>query len=412
MRTSGPSRVISLAILCAIGALTGCESHGNYTAQFRDEAQGRMAALKAGTQWDMAQQQFLSGDLAKALKSVDESIAIKNDVPKSHLLRGRILIEMGRLESALDALDRASQLDEGLTDAYYYRGIVFERFNQPERALTEYQKASELDHTNPQYAVAAAEMLVESGKIEEARLLLVNGAADFEHNAGVRQTLGHIAMMEGRIDDAVKLFSEAALLAPDEMGLLEDLARAQVEAKRFADAEFTLRRLLDRSKDTDRRDLKHLLARCLIEIDRPVEARSILDELVSGEYGNSDVRAWIELGNVAVILKDQRRLRDSATRTMAIAPERPEGYFLLATWQKNKGNLSGAIASLDRAIERAGEDSSPALMQAMIYKELGQTDKATRSVKLALHANPRDERAQRLLSQFESGRLTTVPVQE
>lgn len=382
----------------------GCNKpHGEYTGQFKEEAGVRMNRLKAGTDWDMAHQQFLSGDLDKALRNAEMSIERADDVAKAHLLKGRILLEMGRMEDSLASFDRTLELDSSITEAHYYKGVVYERFGQSEKALESYMAASKQDPSNAQFVVASAEMLIDMDRLEEARKILTTGSSDFEHNAGVRQTLGHIAMMEGKVDDAVRLFNEACLLAPDEPSLLEDLARAQIAARKYSEAEYSLRRLLANDKDNSRRDLRHLQARCLIEIDRPVEARSILQDIVNDPQGANDVQTWTELGNIAFILKDERRLRECATRLVAIAPDRQEGYFLMAAWQRSKGNIKGAIASLDKAVERAHGDSAPAVMRGVLYQELGMKPQAAQSYRVALQANPSDERARSLLAELEHG---------
>jgi tetratricopeptide (TPR) repeat protein len=397
--------VAPLALAAAVLALAGgcSKPHGDYTGKFKQDAEGRMNRLKAGTDWDMAHQQFLSGDLDKALRNVEMSISRADDVAKSHLLKGRILLEMGRMEDAVACFDRSLELDPTLTESHYYKGVVYERFGSREEALASYQAASAQDPSNPQFVVAAAEMLMDMDRLEEARELLTSGSSDFEHNAGVRQTLGHIAMIEGKVDDAVRLFNEACLLAPDEPSLLEDLARAQIAARRFSEAEYSLRRLLAKDTDNTRRDLRHLQARCLIEIDRPVEARSILTDIVNDPQGANDVQTWSELGNIAVMLKDERRLRECATRLVAIAPDRQEGYFLMASWQRSKGNIKGAIASLDKAVERAHGDATPAIMRGVLYMELGMKPQAAQSFRVAMQTNPSDTRAQALLAQLESG---------
>jgi len=407
----GWSRITPAVLVAA--ALTGCAGHGTYTTAFKEEAEDRMDRMKAATQWDMAHQQFLSGDLDKAQKTIDGSIAIVEDVSKSHLLRGRIMFEKGRLESALSSFNRAIELDEKSTEAFYYRGMVYERFSQPVEALENYSAAEKLDPANPQYVLASAEMLIAMDRLDEAKSLLTESARDFKHNAGVRQTLGHIAMMEGRIDDAVVLFQEASRLAPDEDGLVEDLAGAQIAAGRYADAETNIRRLVSKDKDGRRRDLRQLQARCLIELDRPVEARSLLMQLVADDEGQSDVGAWTQLGSIAIILNDDRRLRECANRLIAIAPDRHEGYLLLATWQRGRGNVKGAVASLDKAIERSMGDPEPALLQGIIYADMGQQQQALRSFQTAQSLDPSDPRATAMIRRLSSGaRLTNVPVSE
>ena len=58
--------------------------------------------------------------------------------------------------------------------------------------------------------------------------------ANFPSSAGVRQTLGHIAMMKNDVKRAAELFNEARLLAPDDNGILEDLNSIIQAAKRKA----------------------------------------------------------------------------------------------------------------------------------------------------------------------------------
>ncbi|MCA9312156.1 MAG: hypothetical protein KDA21_13165, partial [Phycisphaerales bacterium] len=61
----------ALAGAAALAALAGCSGHGQYTGTFKQDAELRLTNLKAATEWDRARGQFLAGDLAKALETVD-----------------------------------------------------------------------------------------------------------------------------------------------------------------------------------------------------------------------------------------------------------------------------------------------------------------------------------------------------
>ncbi len=400
-------------VAAALVVLAGCARHGRYTGAFKEKAELRVSQLKAGTQWDMAQQQFLSGDLEKALVSIDQSIAFNPEVTKSHVLQARILIELGRLEGALKSIDAALALDEKFTDAHYYKGIVLERFSMPDLALEAYRKAFETDPTNPQYLVAGAEMLIDAGRLDEAEAVLTEARRGFEHNAGVRQTLGHIQMIRGESREAVTLFSEASLLAPDDLGLQEDLARAQVASEMFAEADTTLRRLLAKQDKSPRRDLMQLRVKCLLELNRPVEARTALLRLTSDEQGETDVPSWILLGNVSLLLGDEHRLRECGQRLIAMAPERPEGYGLLAIWQRTAGHPEAAAKTIERAASLGVADASTLVLQGLIYQDLGRTDAASRSFAAALERDPSSRDARRLLerSRAVTSGMASVPTE-
>jgi tetratricopeptide (TPR) repeat protein len=385
MRTA---RIAAFSATLALAALAGCKGHGAYTSDGLKEANNRVSGLKAGNAYQQAEQAFFAGDLEKARKAIDNSVLINPSLAKSHLLKGRIMIEQGDLEGALDTLQKAEACDSNCTEAYYYEGIVFERFAQADKALEKYQKAAELEGTNAQYAVAAAEMMVDLGNLDGAETFLTSRKATFEHNAGVRQTLGHIAMIRHKYEKACMLFNEARLLAPDDTGILEDLVQSQVATGKFAEAEFNLDKLLKVPSNKDRRDLKMMRARCLAEVDRPLEARDLLIELTGDSAGQKDAEAWVGLGHVCFVLHDMNRLRMASSRVIALAPASPEGYMLKAMWQRHMEDAAGALASLDEAVRLRGQRIDPLMLRGMILQDMGRFDDAIDSYAMVLQQDP------------------------
>lgn len=386
-------RTLSLVALIGIAGLTGCSGHGEFTQRAMREANSKMQGLKSANEYQQAEQSFLAGDLNKALKTVDRSLAINPSVDRSHVLRARILIEKSDLEGALTSLQKAEALNPKSVDAQYYMGIVYERFSQNEDALSHYLKAQELDQGNPQFAVAAAEMMIDLGRVDEAQTYLTTQGRAFDHNAGVRQTLGHIAMLKGDATAAVKLFNEARLLAPDDNVVLEDLIRAQIATAQYGEAQYNIERLLKVNDGKNRRDLKQMQARCLVNLDKPVEAREVLIQLTNDAEGQKDVESWIELGNVAYILKDQNRLRLASQRTLALAPARPEGYTLRALWLRRQNDLAGALTILDKAVELRGTETDPLMLRGLVLQEMGRLVEAHQTFAAVLEQDPSNETA-------------------
>jgi len=393
------TRIAVLLVLGPAAVLGGCAGvgqHGKHTETFKEEQVERLTDLKAATNWDMAYQQYKSGDLAKALKTIDQSIALNDKVAKSHVLRARILFEMDRAEPALVSLDEAIKLDPTLTEAYYYRGVVLERVSQFDQAAESYRKAADLDTTDPQYMLAAAEMLIKTNRLDEAYELLAGGTGTFAHNAGIRQTLGHIAMMRSDSAEAVRLFSEASLLAPSDAGIQEDLARAQLESGDFAGANRELNRLINKDDPYTRPDLVLMRVQCLLALDKPVECRSLLQGLVRAEVGASDVQAWAMLGEVALKLNDQIQLRQSATRLMVLAPQQEAGYVLMAMWHKRNGTPAQGIDILDRATRVSDLSVDGLLLRCLLCQEVGDASGALASATQAAALDPTDERVARI----------------
>lgn len=361
-------RFAQLTLLGPLVALGCANGHGEYTSELKEEATQKMSKIRAAADYDLATQQFKGGDLKNALSTVDSALAVTDQVPSGHLLRGRILLEQGQPREALGSFDRALELEPDNAEVLYFTGLAYERLDQKEVALARYRRAIGFDSTTPQYVLAAAELLVELDRLAEARQLLEQNVSNSEYEPGFRQSLGHIAMMEGDVGKACNFFTEAVVLGPNDPVLLEDLCRALIAARRYAEAETSLSQLLRSPECAGRMDLKHLRASCLIELDQPVEARAILRDLTRAETNN--VEAWVKMIDVALILKDDSMLRDVSNRIIALAPDRHEGYLSLAIYQRKQGDLEKALSSLELAVERSGKDPTPGRLHRIIEQQI------------------------------------------
>lgn len=403
-----------LALVCiAIGMLSGACGHGRYVSRGISLAQQRQAQLKSGTEWSMAHQAFLAGDLDKAMKRVDRSLALNPDVPKAHVLKGRILVEQSRLGPALESFDAAGTLDPEHVEAFYYQGVVLERLQRPADAFLAFDRAATLDPSNAQHAIAAAEALIDQGRVGEARAYLERSASRFEHNPGVRHTLGHIALLQGEFDLAIRLFRETVLLAPDDPGVVEDLVDAQIAAGRIAQAERRLADLLAREDYAERRDLHHLRVRCLVELDRLVEARQALLELTSAPHGQSDAEAWIALARVSLSLGRPPELKRAADRVVAIASDRHEGYLYQAMWHRIRGEHRAALMRLAAATRQAPDRPEILMVRAFILQDLGHDRRALAHLRRAAELDPDNTRIAGLIDALEqSAAYAGVPTGE
>lgn len=404
-----PARV-GLASVMMLASLSGGCGHGSYTSEHANAAELRMRTLKSGVEWQMSQEQFLAGDLTKALRSVDASLALNPEVPKSHLLRGRIMLERGDLEAARRSLARAAELAPEDAEAPYYLGIVHERFGQFEEALNFYKAATTNDPSSAQYVVAAAEMLVNLQRYGEAEALLDNPPEGLTHSAAIRQCAGRLAMVQQQHERAVERLEQARTLAPDDRTIVEDLAFAYMAAGRFADAEHLAGQVVrleaagaraERGPMRERRDLQHLRARALMAMDRPVEARSIYEELTQSEDGARDVAAWIGLGKACAVLEDLGRLRAISSRIIAMDATRAEGYVLQAMFRRSAGEHEAALESLARAIELDAKSPEPWMLSGLIFQDLGENEFAVQAYREALSRNGGDDATRKLVAQLE-----------
>ena len=429
MTRTAPSFLLLASL--ALFTLSGCAgNHGRHTQEGKDAAQVRMDQLKSGVQLQMAQQQFLAGDLDKARKSIETAITAMPTYAPAHVLRGRIMMEQGELEGANQSFVTAQTSDPTSAEAHYFGGICRERFRQWQPAYEKYLHASELDRANPQYVTAAAEMLVHLKQPERAQALLTERRADFPHNAAIVQSLGHLAMLNSDAALAVTHYQDARTLAPDDMAILESLARAQVEAGKFADAEYNVAKLIDATTQgssrvsssqrapavgtfatapLSRRDLQLLRIRCLIGLQRYAEARVLLVEQANEPDGQRDVATWIQLGHVSAKLEDAVRLRQVAAKLLSISPKRYEGHSFRALALMIQKDFPAAEQAAIAGTNLAENDASPWLVLATIQLRAGDRQGAMSSAQAAAAADPSSPAAQRLLANLSA--TATVPAE-
>ncbi len=399
--------VASIAMI--VPGLVGCAGgHGKYTQEHISLAKEKMSFLKSATEWDLARQAFLAGDLEKAISKVDDSIAINDTVVKSHVLRGRILIEMGDLGNAIKSLHTAETLNPEDSDTQYYLGVVFERLARPEDALVYFENACEFDDYNPGYGVAAAEMMIDLNRTAEAKRYLESLPMS-HNNAGIQQTLGQIALVLKDTKQAELYFRDARLLAPDDTGILEQLIHAQMLNGRYSEAERNIAALISNFEHKDRRDLKLLHAKALVGTDRPVEARSIYQELLSNSETRSDIEAWNGLGNTSYIINDDRTARRAAARVISLDPNASEGYILWGMIHRRAGDFERALTSINDAIDRDNTEAELFAFRAIVQRDLGQSRNALSSATRALDIEPLNKGYLSLVEQIRSKVVASVP---
>jgi Flp pilus assembly protein TadD len=398
-------RVVGIGIgvvlmMWAFSSAVGCASqgHGKFTGEHKNLAQARIDGLKAQTEYSMSLQALLDGDLDKAVKHCDKAIMLAPKVARSYVLRGRIMMERNDLQQAAFSLAKGVELDDTFVEAHYYSGMLAERVARRSEALDHYLRAAELDPSNAQYPVAAAEMMIDLDRMDDAEQYLQKHMDTFQHCAGIQQTLGHIAMMRGDNIAAERYFSEARLLAPDEMEVLEDLARVQYALAHWGDAESSLVRLL---KDDDflmRRDLQHMRAQCLVALNRNSDARNVYVELSKGEEGAGDAQAWIGMGQTAYAMGDWGRVRQAFVRVIALAPDRAEGYILRGLHQRRTGDLASAETSFRKAVQ-LDASAENFIMLGLVQLARGDDANARQNFARAAQSDPSDDLASRLVAE-------------
>jgi len=389
-----------LILLAAVLSLAGC--HSNTTSHEKNvaAAEDRWRHIRTEHKLQIARQQFETGDLDQAEKTLLEAIAADALNARLWSLAGRIALERGQLEKSAQRLSKAAELDPKLAEAHYFHGIVLQRWKQFDRALEAYNRSYALQADNVMFLLAVSEMLVALERPGEAIALLEGKTSYHDQNSGIRMALGQLYLLKGDFAKAAEYFRQASLLRPDDLAVLEELATARIGAHQFKEAAFDLERLVKEARPERRAELLHTLASTYMSANRMDEARTTYLELT--RIDRSDVESWIKLGELALAKGDYGPALSAANRVISLAAQQPEGYLLAGlVWQKRK-EVDKALSHFDRAAQLAPNEVDAVILRGITLEQAGRFDAARAAYKEAVRRNPDDPRAGKLLAQINA----------
>jgi tetratricopeptide (TPR) repeat protein len=338
--------------LCALALLAqGC-GEAAHSQKVRREAQDRYDRAGAQIVYDQARQSFHSGQFEQALSHADRAIVRFPKDSSYHLLRGRILHEMMRVEDARDAFAKSAELDPKKPEPHYFMGIIHQRWREHDRAIECYAKASELDPSKLHFSAAEVEMLTLAGRHDEADARLVSMERSFEFSPVVDRLHADLAKMRGDHHACASRLERAAVRETASPDLVEELAFARYSK---GDHAGSLAALEDPvlEKRARRPDLARLRARNLVVLGRPSEARDVL--LGLRDERDHECRTALLLGHAAWRLSDWARLRECGEELVRRRPELADGYLFLGASARAAGRMDESLAMFEQALAREPE---------------------------------------------------------
>jgi len=395
------NRQTILSILAAgtLVLITGCANSPNHD-KWVNQAESRWLKARSDQMLQMAQKHFNAGDLNQTEAGIADALQYDPLNPELHLLAGRVALERGQLERAYNRFQNSIDQNDKSSRAHYYQGVVLQRWQRYADAYDRYTKAYELEPDRVAYIMAMAEMLVALDKMDDALILLEDKARYFDQSASIRGALGQLHMVRQEHEAAVMAFQDAVLLHPTDTGMKENLATARMAAGQYTEAIMELEYLTNTEELKDRIDLKQALAAGYANVGRLEEARHMLYQ-VSRRYPR-DAGVWIQLGEVCWRLEDYSATHLAATRAMAVAPVRPEGFLLAGLVMRKRGQTAQAVRMFEQASRCAPTSSDAHLLRGMTLQDVGEYEAAGDAYRSAMAVAPDDHRARRLLAGLES----------
>ncbi|HET6373104.1 MAG TPA: tetratricopeptide repeat protein, partial [Candidatus Polarisedimenticolia bacterium] len=258
----------------------------------------------------------------------------------------------GRPKEAIPLLSDAADVALNSFTAYYYLGLALKADRQYERAIEPLQIAIELEPVNLQARVALADCYLKHGEPAEALAEYHRVIARQADYAPAWDGLGRAAESGGDDEEAVKNYRKAIDLNPG-----------------FPDAALNLGDLLLRhGRHTEAIDLflKAIKVRPdfaaaynrlgVAYADQRLynEAIAALRQAESLEKGNP----WhpVTIGGIFMQLDSLVEAGRELEAALALDPDYLEGYLGKSSLQRRRGDLEGAVTTLDAGLARVVED--------------------------------------------------------
>ena len=343
---------------------------------------------------------FRKADLLIQLGDIEAASEVADQLGEAvyrDILRGRVLAARGDDEGALEAYEAGLARWPNNASARFLAGGAAERLGLRAKALSHYREAVRADEKATDAALAAAVLQLADGNFEEAARLArtqalnrpftgpepyvvgARAAAALEEYEAARRTLAGLALVKGQ-----------ELVALTELAAVERLARGPAVAANVIEKSG-----LDLSDPANSRALASLCedlaslgreAEALVLVDRALSASTNLASTNSASPNSAELydlrgRVLFHQGN----LEGAQAALDKA---LELDAELATAHAALARLAVRKGELEEALVRADRALAIDPSDAATAHLAAQIVISLGRVDEGIDRLRKLLRTEP------------------------
>jgi len=368
------------------------------------EARGKVSQL-----W------LASGSAESALKTLDEAPEDSWNTATLHVMRGRLSLvesdlhrdETGKIDpipviDALSSFDKAVEIDResGLAWLGRARALRYQRaFDEAEVALV---RARRLIPDHPSISLEEAQLSLETGDLEHANALTLEATTTLKDNPTVPFIRGIIAARHGRLEEAMKLFSQTLHLDPKHTRarlnrssaalLQDDLALALDDANRLVD-------------DRPNHELARLRkSEVLMNQGDWGNAESELRELLRLNANHS--MGLVHLGTCMIAMEKSEQAERPLNKAIETNPGLSEAWYQRGLLYLDFGRSEEAMSDFEGAVRADPQHLDARLRIAAILHEGKDTEKAAVAWRKVLDVDPQNRLARRRLEECRA-RITS-----
>lgn len=367
-----------------------------------------LAPEQFGWHYYLAAIHMAEGELDQTLEELDRVLELRPEDLPSIIRRGRVLLDLGRVEEAEGAFQKAHELDPDSAAAHHGLGEVCYEQDRLEEAVAHFERALELqpEATSVQYKLGLTYRKI--GDLEKAREHLSANRSDpvsfpdplivvldrFVHHSRPLLKAGNLAMEDGKLEEAAELYRRAVEADPEDALAQYNLGFVLIRFGQRDEAEKRFRKAIE--LDPDYRNAHYNLASVLAQDGRWEKAAEHYERAV--EIDPEDYLAHLEWATALAAAGKLDRAVVEAERILEEAPKyepavRAETRVLLGRLAASRGSGTAALDQFRLAVEEAPEDAKALQALAGELARLGRYEEAVGILDRAVTSDPEAIRA-------------------
>ncbi len=348
----------------------------------------------------LAQTYSLTGRDEEAERLLKQVLSANPGRTDDLLVLGGLYLHSARYPEAVDMLNRAERQVPS-AHAELLLALAYEHLNQPEQANRFLQLAKQRSPNNPDVARSLAGFYRDAGEYGKA---IAELEAIHNPRPDVIAELAYTYAIDGKPEDAARLYVQAADALPKDLGLQLSAAQAQVSAGFIDRAEPFLVRASRLNPDfyrlhAIRGEIAQLEDR---DADAAAEYRSALTHLPASPtegqlYGIQLAMNLVVLyGNLGDAGKAHQQLESAQTQINALdehGPDRAAFLRLRALVKMNSGQNESALADMETSLALTPKDPNSLQIDGDLLVKLGRANEAIAVYGKILAMDPRSRAA-------------------
>ncbi|MEA5569601.1 CHAT domain-containing protein [Calothrix sp. UHCC 0171] len=291
-------------------------------------------------------QQAKSGDLASAIASYDQAIALSPDAYEYWFNRGLALFHLQRLEEAIVSYENTIAIKPDYYKAWFNRGACLGELERFDVALPSFDKAIELKSDYDEAWSGKALALLKLGQISEA-IYCYDRATQLEPQDAQAWYYRGVALSENKLyAEAITSFDEALEIQPQYYLAWFNRGLAQAQLEQWEDAVISYQKALKSQPGSY--ELWYLRGVALDKCQRYEDAIDSYDNALALNPELYDI--WIDKGVIYANLGEWQEAIASWDQALNIQPHLYIGWFNKAIAHEKLGQPAEAILAYEEAV--------------------------------------------------------------